>query len=297
MLATDCFAPESLSPASRATDPPRRLVLVTRQSPDWAALAADFRAGREIERARFRPDPGVPGFPEDLFALIDLWNERFTVDFFTCRARLKQIADTMLARIPLARRIDFEAFRDRGPGEGDALVFFHDDDDWFSPALSALAQKLPLDRMDVVVFPLVRLWVETVTFVHPGFPIGNVVGRPARFAFRYHTNNYGVNARACRGDAVDGMREHIAASSFAETRDLHDLYVNAPLGCTIKTPCSASMIAELKTPGNEGRQLVVRFIAAMEALKIPPEAEWIRDGLDLALDLFRDAAGHGEPVG
>jgi hypothetical protein len=290
-------APQTPSPELLLTDQPRRLVLVTRQSPDWAALSADYRAGREIDRARFRPDPEVPGFPDDLFALIELWNERFAVDFFTCRARLKQIADMMLRRIPFTRRIDFEAFRESGPVEGDALVFFHDDDDWFSPALPALAQKLPLERMDVVVFPLVRLWVETATFIHPGFPIGGVVGRPARFAFRYHTNNYGVNALACRGDVIGRMKEHIAASSFAEIRKFRDFYINAPLGCTLKTPCSASMMAELKKPENEGRQLALRFIAAMEALKIPTEAEWIRDGLDLALDLFRDAAGRGEPIG
>ncbi|MGO8738738.1 hypothetical protein [Rhodoblastus sp.] len=291
------MAPETPSPDPTATDQPRRLILVTRQSPDWAALAADYRAGRAIDRARFRPDPSVPGFPDDLFALIDLWNERFAVDFFTCRARLKQIADMMLARIPLVRRVDFQAFREQGPGEGDALVFFHDDDDWFSPALSAQAQTLPLDRMDVVVFPLVRLWILTVTFVHPGFPVRDVVGRPSRFAFRYHTNNYGVSARVCQGDVIDGMREHIPASAFAESRNFRDFYINAPLGCTIKTPCSASMMAELKKPENEGRQLVVRFIDAMEALTIPPEAEWIRDGLNLTLDLFRDAAGRGERIG
>ena len=293
MQTMDDAAPEIPSPESPPTGQPRRLILVTRQSPDWAALAADHRAGREIDRARFRPDPGVPGFPHDLFSLIDLWNERFALDFFTCRARLKEIADMMLARLPLARRIDFPAFRKQGPGEGDALVFFHDDDDWFSPELSALAQKLPFEQMDVMVFPLVRLWVETVTFARPGFLIRNAVGRPVRFAFRYHTNNYGVNARACHGDVIDGMKEHIAASSFAQSRNFRDLYVNAPLGCTIKTPCSASMMAELKKPGNEGRQLVRHFINAMEAVQIPPGAHWIRDGLDLALDLFRDAAGCG----
>jgi hypothetical protein len=287
---------EGAFPASSATDHTRRLVLVTRQSPDWAALAADFRAGREIDPERFQPEPTVPGFPKDLFALIDLWNERYAVDFFTCRARLKQIADLMLARIPNARRVAFETFRDRGPEEGDALVFFHDDDDWFSPALSALA-RLPLDQMDVVVFPLVRLWIDNVTFVLPQFPVASVVGRPCPFTYRYHTNNYGVAARVCHGGVILGMKDHIIASSFATTRNFRDYYVNAPLGCTIKTPCSASMMWELKTPGNEGRRLAARFVAAIETLTIPPEAGWIRDGLDRALDLFREAVGHSELVG
>ena len=146
-----------------------------------------------------------------------------------CRARLEQIADMMLARIPNARRVAFETFRHRGPEQGDALVFFHDDDDWFSPALSALA-RLPLDQMDVVVFPLVRLWIDNVTFVLPQFPVASVVGRPCPFTYRYHTNNYGVAAWVCHGDVILGMKDHIIASSFARTRNFRDCLHQRALG-------------------------------------------------------------------
>ncbi|WP_298357257.1 hypothetical protein [Rhodoblastus sp.] len=75
-------------------------------------------------------------------------------------------------------------------------------------------------------------------------------------------------ARVCHRDVITGMKDHIIASAFAGTRNFRDCYVIALLGCTIETPCPADMMWE-----------------------------WIRDGLDLARDLFREAVGRGGPVG
>lgn len=95
-----------------------------------------------------------------------------------------------------------------------------------------------------------------MTFILPQFPAAGVAGRPCPFTYRDHTNNYGVAARVCHGDVIVGMKDHITASAFAGTRNFRDCCVNAPLGCTIKTPCPANMMWE-----------------------------WIRDGLDLARPL------------
>src|SRR5580700_9497325 len=79
-----------------------RVVIVVRQSPDWASLARDWHAGRPIAPERYHPPRPVPDFPDDITALIEHWNRLSAVDFFTCRLALKAIAQVMLGRIERA---------------------------------------------------------------------------------------------------------------------------------------------------------------------------------------------------
>jgi hypothetical protein len=65
-----------------------KIILVSRQSPDWSALACDFRRGLPIDPTRFTPPERIPGFPRNIAELIGRWNAQMALDFFSCRARL-----------------------------------------------------------------------------------------------------------------------------------------------------------------------------------------------------------------
>jgi hypothetical protein len=203
-----------------------RPVFVTRQSPDWREIAADFGKGRRIDPARFRPREPISRFPDEIVDLIGLWNAHFRVDFFNCRARLQEISNSYFARLAAARRFRHDdADLGRKIGAAD-LVFFHDDDDWFSPEADGIVAAITGEDFDVVVFPLIRLWTDTVTFVRETYPSRVAVGRRSGFGFRYHSNNYGVRGSICDPAALVGMKQHIAASEFADKRALRDLYVD-----------------------------------------------------------------------
>ncbi len=68
------------------------VAFVQRQSPDWGALSADFRAGKTIDPARFVPDHEIHGFPQRVDLLIERWNRRFSIDFFSFRFLLAKLS-------------------------------------------------------------------------------------------------------------------------------------------------------------------------------------------------------------
>src|ERR1700689_5607709 len=69
------------------------IVFVRRQSPDWATLAGDYEADKFIDPSRYRPPPGLPGFPEDIAGCIRVWNDTFSLNFFRCRQILKDLSE------------------------------------------------------------------------------------------------------------------------------------------------------------------------------------------------------------
>jgi hypothetical protein len=75
------------------------IVFIKRQSPDWAALSADYRAGRPIDPRRYVPDHDIPTFPDNIEALIDAWNRRFGIDFFTVRHIIAQLCDQTIRAV------------------------------------------------------------------------------------------------------------------------------------------------------------------------------------------------------
>jgi hypothetical protein len=269
-----------------------RAVLAMRPSPDWRSLAQDYRAGLAIERARFLPDGLALGFPDDLGELIDLWNRSFALDFFTCRLTMTQIAARQLDRVAGARRLGVATLAAADVDLARDLVFFHDDDDWFAPELAEAVAALAATDFDVVVFPLVRLWKETHTFVRPAPTPPAIAGRAGGFGFRYQSNNYGVAARRLDDDARKGMREHMRASTYAQERGFRDLYINRTLGVTAKTPCSASMLAQLKLSADP-RAGVLQYVEAIRTLALPDALSWLRPGVAEIADLFARAAAQG----
>jgi hypothetical protein len=263
-------------------------IFVTRQSPDWAQLAADFSQGRTIDPARFAPPPSVPGFPRNLPRLIAAWNAQMSVDFFTCRARLRALCDESIASIPNARRYACADVARMAPAADD-IVFFHDDDDWFAPDL---AEALPLPggpAYDVCVFPLIRLWSETVTFVRQGEGATAIVGARHGFSYRYHSNNYGLSGRICDPPTLAAMQDHMLASDHAERRKLRDVYVDRIVGVTAKTPCSASMLKSVFGWPRRAKHEVRRYVDALGRLRFPPDLEWAAARTKHVAQLFEAA--------
>ncbi|HKM62735.1 MAG TPA: hypothetical protein VJY39_09620 [Acidisphaera sp.] len=231
----------------------QRLLFVTRQSPDWRSLAADFRQSRPIDPARFRPTESIPGFPSNIVDLVGMWNAHMHIDFFTCRSRLKDIADATIARVPGASRIAYDDLGRIGPLGRDSIVFFHDDDDWFSPRLATSAEAVSRCDYDVCVFPLPRIGTDTFTFVRPAQGSRVVVGRRQDFHFRYQTNNYGLNGSICDYATLLAMKDHVIASTYADWRGFRDLYVDEIVSATVKTPCAASSLPDIAFATDGGR--------------------------------------------
>jgi hypothetical protein len=261
------------------------IILVSRQSPDWGALARDFENGLPIDPARFAPPEPIPGFPQNIAELIGRWNEQMAVNFFSCRARLKEIADGIIARSPGLVRSDYRKV-DQFSGQDNAVLFFHDDDDWFAPDMAEVVSKIPSAGYDVSVFPLVRVWTDTFTFVRREQSARTIIGRRQDFHFRYQSNNYGLNSRICDNELLRAMKDHVIGSDYANKRGLRDCYVDRIVSVTAKTPCAASMVASLFAPGAKAKETVVSYIDTLKSLTIPAGFEWIGSGVRDLIDLF-----------
>jgi hypothetical protein len=196
---------------------PAQIVLVVRRSPDWRALAADHARGLPVAPARYVPDEHVPAFPDHIAACIARWNALFHVDFFSCRAALRDIARATLDVVANAVVLTREDLPHRLP-ERRYRLFFLDDDDWFAP--DTCARLACVGAEDVAVFPLLRLDVPVFTFVRELARDSPVIGVPSRFSDRYQTNNYALHPRICTQAGLPlmrivedeaGFRDHVAA--------------------------------------------------------------------------------------
>jgi hypothetical protein len=261
------------------------VILVLRQSPDWGALARDFSRRLPIDPARFTPPMPVPGFPQNVAELIARWNAQMAVDFFSCRARLTEISKSTIARSPDVVRSDYREV-DRLTHPNNAVLFFHDDDDWFAPDMAEVVSQIPPNGHDVCVFPLVRVWTDTFTFVRVGQDARSIIGRRQNFHFRYQSNNYGLNGRICDSETLRAMKDHVIASDYANKRGLHDCYVDRIVSVTAKTPCAASMLTSLFAPAANAKEIVRSYVDTLRALAIPVGFEWIAEGLGGLIDLF-----------
>ena len=264
-------------------------LFILRQSPDWHSLAADFKQGRAIDPARFRPPEPVPGFPGNIAQLVRMWNEQMGVDFFSCRSRLKEMCEDSIAQVPGARRISYREVESIGPEIENSIAFYHDDDDWFSPHLvDILNEVLPSDY-DVCVFPLVRISTQTSTLIRQVGKPAVMVGVPRPFSHRYQSNNYGINGKLDRATLM-GMKDHVNGSEWANTHGLRDVYIDRVLSATAKTPCSAqAMVQNFRDP-TKAMDHVRAYVAALQVLQIPADMPWIADRVEKVIELFSEAA-------
>jgi hypothetical protein len=72
-----------------------RIIPVFRQSPDWRALARNFKNRPPIDPARFAPPMPVPGFRHNI---AERRKAEMAVEFFSCWARLTETAESTIAR-------------------------------------------------------------------------------------------------------------------------------------------------------------------------------------------------------
>jgi hypothetical protein len=266
-------------------------LFILRQSPDWHGLAADFKRGLPIDPSRFRPPMPVPGFPGNIVQLVAQWNELMGVDFFSCRSRLKELCEDSIAQIGGAKRISYLDIADMGGDIVNYVAFYHDDDDWFAPDMDrTLAKVLPEDY-DVCVFPLLRLSGQTSTLMrqgHDGRP-AEFIGIPRPFSHRYQSNNYGLNGRVFAGEALEGMKDHILGSEYANTKGMRDTYINRVISATAKTPCSAQAVAQMFRHPDKAQDHVKAYVDALEALEIPKSLPWVSSRVKSVLELFTAA--------
>ena len=267
------------------------MVIAIRQSPDWAALADDFAAGRAIDPARYAPPRPIPGFPADIVDLVARWNAFSAVDFFTVRRRLKELAQATLRRVARAVVLPCSDLAAALPDlrHDSALLFFSDDDDWFAPHLADVVSPRDFAGADVVVFPLVRLGREqTCTFVHPAFPPRAAIGRMHPLPQRYNTNNYGLTPSLWRQRHVAAMQDHFDASAHGERMRLTDRYLPEIIGVTSKTPCAASfLLTAVQSPAAFAEALGY-YVREVRSYAIPDDLGWMREPLAATVALFED---------
>jgi hypothetical protein len=272
------------------------VVIGVRQSPDWAALARDWRAGVAIDPARYQPARAIPEFPGDIAALIARWNALSGVDFFTCRARLKEIAQATLRRVARAMVVSCgELPRATAVLQGPSLLFFCDDDDWFAPAMADMLSAQDFHGVDVAVFPFVRFGWQTATFVHPASPPLAFVGPRRAFAQRYHTNNYGLLPHLWHPSHLLAMQDHFDASAHGDRMGLVDRQFGVIIGATNKTPCAASFLRATVTDAAGFGAAVDRYVGELRSHAIPDPLGWMREPLAATIGLFQ-AVLAGLPV-
>jgi hypothetical protein len=263
-----------------------KIVMALRQFAAWEALAASYAAGEDIPPARYMPSESLPFFPEFLPACIEQWNSMFSVDFFTCRAELQRIAratlDDVADGIVLLRS---EVLRHLP--EGDFRLFFLDDDDWFAP--DACARLACAGEEDVSVFPLFRLDAPPFTFVRQHLAASPVIGRALPCTYRYQTNNYGLHKRLTTPVMLDMLADHINASNTADRIGLCDAYHEVILSATNKTPVSVSVLMRIVKEGEQYRRHVELFVAAVRALEVPADADWLVAPIARTAALFEQA--------
>jgi hypothetical protein len=241
-----------------------------------------------IEPSRYQPTGTIPDFPGDIVELIARWNTQSAVDFFTCRARLKEIAQGTLRRVARAMVVSCgELPRATAVLQGKRFIlFFCDDDDWFAPELFSVLSAQDLHGVDVAVFPFVRFGWQTATFVHPAAPPLAFVGPQRPFAQRYHTNNYGLVSHLWHPSHLAAMQDHFDASAHGDRMGFVDRQFGVIVGATNKTPCAASFLRATVADAAGFGAAIDRYVRELQSHAIPDPLGWMREPLAATIALF-----------
>lgn len=268
------------------------VLFARRQSPDWDMISRHYRNGDTVDPAWFVPQEDIPGFPSDIVQLIGNWNKAFSIDFFTFRARVAKKSRANIAAISgsLSFAYDDPKLLEAMADIPDALVYFHDDDDFFSPRIAeALAQ---VDRpADVVISPLFRIGSGTSTFVNPAIGSDYVWGKKREFHMLLQSNNYGLRAGyfSDPGDILQ-FKDHVMASQEAVRQGLTLVDIPTLLSATVKTPASASMLRTIVGPramllrrlGLSGLRTnyFQKLLDYSETEGVPDDYDWVKEPLE-----------------
>jgi hypothetical protein len=270
-------------------------LFILRQSPDWHSLARDFRNGSEIDPKRYLPAEWVPGIPLKLVELVAEWNARMEVDFFSCRARLKEVCDDSIVQIPGARRASYSEVDNLASKIENCVAFYHDDDDWFAPDIAETLKVVLPESYDICVFPLVLIGLNTITYARRPYP-NQVVGRRINFSHRYQSNNYGINGRICDRATLLGMKDHALGSEWANSHGLRDVYIDTIISATAKTPCSALQLPRILHAPARAKEHVCRYVDALREVVIPTNLRWLANRVQSLIELFSAVANPAQPV-
>ncbi len=266
------------------------IILVRRRSPDWRSLASDHESGLPIDASRYRPRVDVPGFPADIGACVQIWNDIFPLNFFRCRQVLTEISERTLRQISNAIMISEDEVCDL-PGmitKPQSLLFFYDDDDLFAPNMFDHLAGVDFGLCDIAVFPLVRLGEEIFTFVRNDRPARMVLGERRNFGHRFQTNNYGISSRISVSGHLAHLKDHVLGSIYANQQNLTDTYFDILISATNKTPCSANIIGGLPSNKQNYRAFIRRYVDNLQRLTLPPGLEWLATPLNETIQLFGD---------
>ncbi|MCX7099284.1 MAG: hypothetical protein NTV43_15405 [Methylococcales bacterium] len=262
------------------------LVFVMRQSPNWESLAKDYEAGIPIDAARYKPAEFIAGFPDNLESLINNWNNFFPVNFFRCRQTLKEIAVRQMHKVEQSVLLTLDELPTLSSKFGGEkfILFFLDDDDWFDPRTFEKLSAINFVN-DVCVFPLVRFDANSFTFIREAEDARIVIGNRSNFHFRFQTNNYGLLYPLALSGQAHEMKDHVAASQYADKMGVSDSYFDLIISATNKTPASASALPQFSTPENF-RAIIANYVNSLGGLAIPEEMEWVSQPINETLDLF-----------
>ncbi len=253
------------------------VVFLRRQSPDWTALARDYRAGRPVDPARFVPDHVVPGFPQRVDVLVAAWNERFRTDFFTVRSIITDLGAASLAAVANARTYSFESVVEVA-AHARTKVFFaypHDDDDFFAPYVGDVLAGTPSET-DTLVTPLYRIGARNWTFARDGCKPDYVLDHLHAHDYRFQTNNYAIHSRHLGSvKNILALKDHIEASVYADTHGFTDYVASTVISATVKTPASASMLESAFKNRYALRRAFKRTIDGIHAVELPEKFTWL----------------------
>lgn len=303
----------------------RPVLVASRRSPPWRVLAEDYRRSGRYRTELFVPKPLPPGFPTDLLARIQLWNETFSLDFFTCRARLSDIAEASWRAVRGAEIVsnpDPRYLAERVRSAPDTLVCFTDDDDWFAPAL--VEELAKLDAKDICALrwaaPLfnghwqfrfmprfhergfVRAYrrIRHIPVLVSAFQrLIRLIALPknAQLAGNiFFTNNYALGSGFLANYATFApATDHCDATDlFLANRLPIQTFPSLPLSVTNKHPCSAGVLGHAiqSTAAKSAlRSYVEQYVSNAQTATTPPGLNWAQPYLLGTVRLFSEALG------
>ena len=299
------------------------VLIVPRQSPPWAKISEQYVSSGRYRAELFIPSELPPGFPNDLERRIDLWNTTFRLDFFSCRARLAQIALESWDAVDNAvipADTDPQSIATLARESPETLVCYVDDDDWFAPNLAIMLREHVNQRATAVRWgaplfngkwqfrfvprvgsrqfvslyrkaranpKLERVYRRTIAMLpgpHSVVPAGNIL----------YTNNYALTQRF-----LDHYPTFSPAADHCHATDLF-LSNNLPLqslptlllSLTNKHPCSAGVLSYAATgedPKRTLRQYVKQYVTSGTRVTMPRKLGWARRLIGQTVELFSEA--------
>ncbi len=252
-------------------------VFLRRQSPDWAALSRDHRRGETIDPRRYLPDHDIPGFPQNIGALISAWNERFATDFFTVRSLIAQISRSSIESVRGASAYTYEQIPQLANMARERQFYLcpHDDDDFFAPYLAEELAVAPRTT-DAIVAPMFRVGRDNWTFVPDGCDPDEILASRRPQQYRYQTNNYAVHSRRLMSvEQIRAIKDHIQGSAYAQSQRFTDYVIPKVLSATLKTPASASVLPGTLRGWRGTRRMFKETVKSLENMRLSGKFEWI----------------------